>query len=180
MSAELPPWPARCEADNLAMFKWLNPKLDKLGIAKIWGEKESFEDEEDQTEIVFQLVKRRATKIRVSLPGAIEGAERGDIELLREVLVELAKEPRVGRFINLPKQKRACAGPASAKFSTEIVLTASAKRNAFDGPQMMSIASVHYGASASERSGADKLMGGRRCTLQRCAGKSPIIRSLTD
>ena len=38
MSAELPPWPARCEADNLAMFKWLNPKLDKLGIAKIWGE----------------------------------------------------------------------------------------------------------------------------------------------
>ena len=150
MSAELPPWPARCEADNLAMFKWLNPKLDKLGIAKIWGEKKSFEDEEDQTEIVFQLVKRRATKIRVSLPGAIEGAERGDIELLREVLVELAKEPRVGRFINLPKQKRGVRWPREREIFDRNRVDCFCKRNAFDGPQMMSIASVHYGASASK------------------------------
>ena len=41
MSAELPPWPARCEADNLAMFKWLIRSWINSELLKS-GEREEF------------------------------------------------------------------------------------------------------------------------------------------
>jgi hypothetical protein len=114
MIAALPPWPARREADNRTMFYWLNPKLDQLGMAKIC-EEEEVESEDD--EWVVQLVKREPghnednLTSEDDLTSAIQSAERGGIEPLREALIKLAKDDRVGRFINLPKQRKGVRWP---------------------------------------------------------------------
>jgi hypothetical protein len=104
-SSTLPPWPARCEADNEAMYQWLNPKLENMGVAKIDGRPEDDEDDSD-TECWLEKRDPATEKIEDYLPAAIEDAEHGDIEGLRAVLIELAKDDRVGRFVNLPKQPK--------------------------------------------------------------------------
>ncbi len=97
-TSTLPPWPARCEADNLLMLEWLNPKLDKLGEQAIDGD---VEDDEDDAEHEFALVPAEGAD---EISGGIEFAEHGEIEPLRRTLVELTKDSRIARFINLPKR----------------------------------------------------------------------------
>jgi hypothetical protein len=100
-TSTLPPWPARCEADNLLMFEWLNPKLEKLGEQAINGD---IEDDEADFEYEYAFMPPEETDIADAINSGIEDAEHGEIEPLRRALVELTKNPKITRFINLPKR----------------------------------------------------------------------------
>lgn len=90
MTSSLPAWPARNEADNQAMLQWLEWKLNGLDSKKLY-------------DAFHQSPLTDATE---RLHRAIEYAEGGDIELLRQELVKITGNPKVGRFVNLPKLKR--------------------------------------------------------------------------
>lgn len=88
MTTTLPPWPARCEADNLLMFEWLTETLNVLG-----------------EEAIHYTIRKWNSKLTAGdgLDFAIDRANHGNIDLLRHILVERIKDPRIGKFINLPK-----------------------------------------------------------------------------
>lgn len=88
MTTTLPPWPARCEADNLLMFEWLTETLNVLG-----------------EEAIHYTIRKWNSKLTAGdgLDFAIDHANHGNIDLLRHILVERIKDPRIGKFINLPK-----------------------------------------------------------------------------
>jgi hypothetical protein len=83
------------------MFEWLNTKLDKLGEQAINGD---IEDDENDVEYEFSFVPREETDIANAISEGIDDAEHGEIEPLRAALVELTKNPKITRFINLPKR----------------------------------------------------------------------------
>jgi hypothetical protein len=93
VTAELPRWPARCEADNLVMFEWLTEKLNVLGEAAVHE--------------TIRTWNGRA----IGLDFAIDFADHGRIGLLRHLLVELTKNHRVEKFINLPKLRKGARWP---------------------------------------------------------------------
>jgi hypothetical protein len=82
----LPAWPARNEADNQAMLRWLEYELNLIHdkeIYDLWHQPHFTEAER--------------------LNHAIESA---DIELLRREIVRRIGDERIARFINLPKLKK--------------------------------------------------------------------------
>jgi hypothetical protein len=88
--AALPPWPARNEADNLRMLRWLEDELRQLDHKEMYA--------------AYHLPKIVDARERMDF--AVDYAERGDIGLLREELAKLAGDPRVARFVNLPTLAR--------------------------------------------------------------------------
>jgi hypothetical protein len=82
----LPPWPARCEADNLRMLEWLEHKLNEITRAE-----NAADDWEGKN---------------IAIVRALERAEWGDLSLLQGELVALTGCPEIVRFINLPKLRR--------------------------------------------------------------------------
>ena len=85
----LPAWPARNEADNQKMLRWLDSQLFVLQTKKI---RDAFHRPP------FTESERRAY--------AIKRAKAGDVEPLRRLFIRLADDPEVGRFVNLPKLKK--------------------------------------------------------------------------
>jgi hypothetical protein len=84
-----PPWPARSEADNHEMLRWLEWQLDEIQ----WKE-------------ISTLFQQPPFNEAERLEYAIECAESGDVELLRKELVKHINDPRIARFVNLPKLKQ--------------------------------------------------------------------------
>jgi hypothetical protein len=77
------------------MFRWLDARLNEIWV------------EERRADIcpVPRAVPRAVSKQEL-MTLAIKEAERGYVETLRKELTKLAGDPSVGRFINLPKQKK--------------------------------------------------------------------------
>jgi hypothetical protein len=86
----LPPWPARSKADNLAMLFWLNARLDQM------------QDAWEHDAFFGRLPEQQGTILDI----AIDSAEHGNIEDLRRELVKLADDPRIAKFVNLPKKPK--------------------------------------------------------------------------
>jgi hypothetical protein len=109
VTTNLPRWPARGKADNLAMLNWLNEKLAVIGEAAI--------DDE---------IRKWNSKTKI-LDFALDFAEHGRVDLLRHVLVELTKDARVAKFINLPKQRKGVrwrTHPLDAMFNSTLAWAA--------------------------------------------------------
>ena len=86
-----PPWPARCEADNRSMQRYLDIKLQEIEGAE-------FTARWHDAHVPYTEPER--------LDYAIECAEAGDVRELRAELVRRIGDPRIGRFVNLPKLRK--------------------------------------------------------------------------
>jgi len=110
MGSTLPPWPARCEADNLRMLKWLKHKLDEI----------------TRTENAAVNAAVDWEVKNIAIVRALERAEWGNIGLLRDELVDLTGCPEIVRFINLPKLRRgqrwvACKKSPTAEAADDVL-----------------------------------------------------------
>jgi hypothetical protein len=88
-----PPWPARCEADNRSMLRYLEIKLEEIANAE-WR----------------ALGRRMKSPVPHTEPErldyAIKCAEAGDVRELRDELVRRIGDNRIIRFVNLPKLRK--------------------------------------------------------------------------
>jgi hypothetical protein len=82
------PLPPRNKADNLAMLRWLNARLDEMQRAWV------------------RDVFHGRLPYHTIWDSAIDLAEQGNIEDLRQELVKVTGDPRIARFVNLPKQPK--------------------------------------------------------------------------
>ena len=86
-----PPWPARCEADNWGMQRYLEIRLQEIEHAEwtaLWHD----------AAVPYTEPER--------LDYAIECAEAGDVRELRAELVRRIGDTRIIRFVNLPKLRK--------------------------------------------------------------------------
>ena len=91
MSVMQPPWPARCEADNRAMQRYLEIRLQTI-------EHEKWTALYHDADVPFTEAER--------LDSAIECAEAGDVRELRAELVRRIGDTRIIRFVDLPKLRK--------------------------------------------------------------------------
>ena len=95
MTVMQPVWPARCEADNRAMLRYLEVRLFEIESKKL---------------VTWHKDARVPHTDAERLDYAIKYAEAGDVRELRDELLRRIEDPRIGRFINLPKLRRANTG----------------------------------------------------------------------
>ena len=88
MTVMQPVWPARCEADNHAMLRYLEVRLFEIESKKL---------------VTWHKDARVPHTDAERLDYAIKYAEAGDVRELRNELLRRIEDPRIGRFINLPK-----------------------------------------------------------------------------
>jgi len=91
MTVMQPPWPARCEADNWAMQRYLEIRLQNIEHAELRA--------------LYHDGAVRYTEPE-RLDYAIECAEAGDVRELRAELVRRIGDTRIIRFVNLPKLRK--------------------------------------------------------------------------
>jgi hypothetical protein len=92
MSVMQPPWPARREADNWAMQRYLEIRLQNIEHAELRA--------------LYHDVPNSEPERDSAIDYAIECAEAGDVRLLQNELARRIDDPRIKRFINLLKLRK--------------------------------------------------------------------------